>query len=69
MSIEDIKRSAGEKPFMIWLPADLHAAVKGKLAKDRKTAKAVVTRFLELYSGYKVEKNVAVESPGKNEGD
>lgn len=44
---------------MVWIPPDLHLAVRKKLAADRKTAREVVIRFLELYTGYKVEKNEA----------
>jgi hypothetical protein len=48
-----------DKSFMVWIPPDLHMATRKKLAADGKTAREVVIRFLEIYTGYKVGKNEA----------
>ena len=57
-----------DKAFMIWVPAELHHKVRQKLIADRLTARDLMIRFLEKYSGYKVEINPAVEKKDETPG-
>ena len=52
-----------QKAFMIWIDPDLHTAVWHKLKNDKLTATALLTHFLERYSGFKVVLNPAVNPP------
>ena len=51
------KKYASDKAIMIWCPNDLHAAVRLRLIRDRKTLRGVLIHFLEIYSGYKCQFN------------
>jgi hypothetical protein len=49
----------GYKTVEAWIDPDLHAALKAKLALDRVTLQAVLTRWIIRYTGFKREENVA----------
>jgi len=57
-------RSKGMKPVMVWVESDLHAALRKKLAGPPvRSLRSVFIRFLEVYTGHKVEKNAATGQP------
>jgi len=54
---------ASEKTIQVWIPRDLHAAVRLRLIRDRKTLREVLIRFLEIYSGFKCGVNEVTNAP------
>lgn len=49
------EHARGDKPLMIWLPEKLHRAFREEVFKNRTTMRAVTIRFIEYYTGVKVE--------------
>ena len=56
-------RGLGWKLVAAWLSPDLHQALREKVAKDKTNFMRVFTRFVEVYTGHKVEKNEATGKP------
>lgn len=56
-------RKKGYKQVAVWIPADLHEALRMKLFRDGSNYMRAMTRLLELYTGHKVEKNEATGKP------
>jgi len=56
-------RGLGWKLVAAWIPPDLHQALKVKLVAKRSNLMREFTRFLEIYTGHKVEKNEATGKP------
>jgi predicted HicB family RNase H-like nuclease len=50
---------AGNKSVMLWVPSDLHAAMKEKLARTGISLRDLIIWFLEKWTGHKVEINDA----------
>ena len=53
MSIDGDIQRIGKKSLMVWIPADLHKALKKKLAEDGLTAQAAIIWILTKYTGFK----------------
>jgi hypothetical protein len=51
-------------PFQVWIPDSLHRKVKEKAARDKLTIKALITRFLIVYSGWKEGDNGETKPQG-----
>lgn len=41
------------RSFMIWLPPCIHEAIREKLWRTKKTARAVTISFLQHYTGHR----------------
>jgi hypothetical protein len=54
----------GWKLVAAWIPPDLHQALRLKLLQRKTSLMHEFTRFVEIYTGHKVEKN---EATGKTD--
>ena len=58
---------AGNKSVMVWVPPDLHQAVKEKLARTGISLRDLIIWFLEKWTGHKVEINGATGKPDESQ--
>lgn len=56
-------KAKGLKNVTAWVRPELHAALRQKLWQDKMTLQSLFTKFLEAYTGVKVEINDATGKP------
>jgi hypothetical protein len=56
-------QAKGYKNVTVWVEPGLHAALRKKLAEKGVSLRSEFIRFLQVYTGFRIEKNEATGKP------